>query len=225
MINTLRIAEIFTSISGEVGVTIPQGSVALFIRLQGCPLECTWCDTPKTQPMDGGRGMSIPEIMSDVGTAPNIIITGGEPFAQANVYKLIDALLGRDTVKNIVIETAGIAIDYRICTKAYRKKLTLAVDAKPPSAKAKQANDFHYNYLTDNDIIKYPIANADDFYAAVIHIESILSTSSFLKIGRPVIALSAMTPETIDMCIEYAQTHEDFPICINVQLHKILNVA
>jgi len=225
MNNTLRIAEIFTSISGEVGVAIPQGSVALFIRLQGCPLECTWCDTPKTQPMDGGRSITIAEILTEVGTAPNIIITGGEPFAQANVYKLIDALIERDTVKNIVIETAGIAIDYRICTKAYRKKLSLAVDVKPPSAKVKQANDFHYSYLTDNDIIKYPIANADDFYAAVIHINTLIAISSFLKTGRPLIALSAMTPETVDMCIEYAKTHENFPICINVQLHKILNVA
>jgi 7-carboxy-7-deazaguanine synthase len=75
MLDTLyQVNEIFTSIQGE---GVHAGVPATFVRLQGCPVGCSWCDTKYTW-AHGGRSMSTDEILEQV-HAHHVVITGGEP--------------------------------------------------------------------------------------------------------------------------------------------------
>jgi len=79
----LIINEIFTSISGEAGVSIPQGAWTLFIRLQGCNLGCAYCDSEKSRNHLEGYELEVSDIMKLVTPdIQHVIITGGEPLLQ-----------------------------------------------------------------------------------------------------------------------------------------------
>lgn len=73
---TLPVLEIFDSLQGEGYHT---GTPATFIRLQGCNLRCPWCDTPGSIPREGGRAMTVAEILEQV-HLPFVVLTGGEPL-------------------------------------------------------------------------------------------------------------------------------------------------
>lgn len=90
----MNVHSIFESISGEAGITIPQGSWTTFIRLQGCNLQCMWpCDTQDTQnPSIMRMQLSVEEIARQAQTE-NVLITGGEPLLQSkDLFDLINEL-------------------------------------------------------------------------------------------------------------------------------------
>jgi len=93
----LRVKEIFHSIQGEGPYS---GIAATFIRLGGCNLQCTWCDTDYTTDV---RDMLVKEILDNTQYSL-VVITGGEPFAQ-NIKPLVEALL--DKQHTVQVETNG----------------------------------------------------------------------------------------------------------------------
>lgn len=99
---TLRVNEIFYSIQGEGPWS---GKPVVFIRLAGCNLRCTWCDTQYTK----GGIKTISEIVAKARNlserwTPSVVITGGEPFVQ-NIKPLVDFLL--EACIEVQIETNG----------------------------------------------------------------------------------------------------------------------
>jgi len=97
----MRINEIFTTMQGE---GYWAGRPATFIRLQGCPVGCPWCDTKYTW-QDGSENTSIEDIMKQVPARPtHVVITGGEPTLQP-LDELILAL--RAAGHYIQLETSG----------------------------------------------------------------------------------------------------------------------
>ena len=96
---TLRVNETFLSVQGE-GSEI--GAPTFFIRLDGCPLRCSWCDTPYALAGDAGRVTDIEELAQRCETTARIVITGGEPLAQ-DIAPLVRRLRDR----HITIETSG----------------------------------------------------------------------------------------------------------------------
>ncbi|MBV8222927.1 MAG: 7-carboxy-7-deazaguanine synthase QueE, partial [Candidatus Eremiobacteraeota bacterium] len=78
------------------------GAPAFFIRLDGCPLRCAWCDTPYALEGTAGAAMSVDAIVERVADARTVIITGGEPLAQ-DIAPLVRALAGR----HVTVETSG----------------------------------------------------------------------------------------------------------------------
>jgi 7-carboxy-7-deazaguanine synthase len=99
----MRIAEIFYSIQGE---GVHTGVPSVFVRVSGCNLRCTWCDTPYTSWAPEGSEMSLDEIVREAAKYPaaaHVVITGGEPMLFPAVVDLTKALAGRA----ITIETAG----------------------------------------------------------------------------------------------------------------------
>jgi len=98
----LRISEIFFSLQGE---TRRIGLPTVFIRLTGCPLRCTYCDT--NYAFSGGQNMSVAEILRRVAEyMPRYVtVTGGEPLAQKNCLPLLRALC--DTGYEVSLETSG----------------------------------------------------------------------------------------------------------------------
>ncbi|MEO9171184.1 MAG: 7-carboxy-7-deazaguanine synthase QueE [Candidatus Baltobacteraceae bacterium] len=98
----LQLSEIFYSIQGE---GMWSGTPAVFVRLAGCNLACDFCDTDYSLKFI----RSIAEVVSDVreagGECPMVILTGGEPLAQADAPALIDAL--RADGRRVHIESNG----------------------------------------------------------------------------------------------------------------------
>ena len=98
-VSTLRVNETFTSLQGE-GTLI--GSPTFFVRLDGCPLRCTWCDTPYALAGDAGKPMAVEALVELASDFQRIVITGGEPLAQ-DIAPLVDALRPR----HVTVETSG----------------------------------------------------------------------------------------------------------------------
>jgi len=96
---TLRVNETFLSLQGEGSLI---GTAAFFIRLDGCPLRCSWCDTPYALEGDAGHPMEVDELLAQVGSLRHVVITGGEPLAQ-DIAPLVAALRDR----HVTVETSG----------------------------------------------------------------------------------------------------------------------
>src|ERR1700756_2150381 len=96
------ITEIFKSIQGE---GTRAGLPCIFVRLTGCNLRCTWCDTAYA--FHGGKKMRVEEVLARVNelagridganppheTVPLVELTGGEPLLQEEIYPLAERLL------------------------------------------------------------------------------------------------------------------------------------
>ncbi|MDA4133877.1 MAG: 7-carboxy-7-deazaguanine synthase QueE [Thaumarchaeota archaeon] len=100
----LRIAEIFASIQGE---GIWAGVPSTFVRVSGCNLRCSWCDTPYASWSPEGLVRLVSDVMAEVAALPprHLVITGGEPMIFAGTEELArEAKAGGMT---ITVETAG----------------------------------------------------------------------------------------------------------------------
>jgi len=99
---TLRINEIFYSLQGESSHT---GRPCVFVRLTGCPLRCSYCDTEYA--FHEGRWMSLDAIVHAVQAHPVrlVEVTGGEPLAQPGVVPLMELLL--QAGYEVLLETSG----------------------------------------------------------------------------------------------------------------------
>ncbi|HLW77612.1 MAG TPA: 7-carboxy-7-deazaguanine synthase QueE [Bryobacteraceae bacterium] len=100
----MKIAEIFDSIQGEGTLA---GVPSAFVRVSGCNLRCTWCDTPYTSWAPEGDDRSIQEIVSEIRAfrAAYVVVTGGEPMLFDDTIELTRQLKAAGL--HITIETAG----------------------------------------------------------------------------------------------------------------------
>jgi 7-carboxy-7-deazaguanine synthase len=100
----MRIAEIFHSIQGEGKLA---GVPSAFVRVSGCNLRCTWCDTPYASWNPEGAEMGADQIAKKVLEfgAKHVVITGGEPAIMADVVDLCDLL--KQQKRHITLETAA----------------------------------------------------------------------------------------------------------------------
>lgn len=150
----LRVNEIFHSIQGE---STWSGSPCVFVRLTGCHLRCTYCDTEYA--FHEGQWMTINDVLEAVESFPtNLVeITGGEPLLQPGVHTLIAALCDRD--RTVLIETSG-ACDISMCDpRAIR-----IVDFKTPGSGEVVRNQFsNVEHLTERDEVKFVITDRADY--------------------------------------------------------------
>ena len=98
------VSEIFYSVQGEGELT---GVPTVFVRLSGCNLRCTWCDTKYASWSPEGDEISVAEIVAKVESYPaqHCVLTGGEPMVAKDIATLAGEL--RRIGKHITIETAG----------------------------------------------------------------------------------------------------------------------
>lgn len=151
---TLRINEIFFSIQGE---STWAGCPCVFVRLSGCHLRCTYCDTEYA--FREGATREIDEIVNQVCAYPTDVvqITGGEPLLQKRVHQLIAALCDRG--KTVLIETSG-ACDISVCDpRAIR-----IMDIKTPGSGESHRNQWaNIDHLTPHDEVKFVITSREDY--------------------------------------------------------------
>jgi 7-carboxy-7-deazaguanine synthase len=149
----LRINEIFHSIQGE---GTRAGVRCTFVRLTGCHLRCTWCDTEYA--FYDGSWLSLDEIIATVKShdAPYVQITGGEPLLQPAVYPLMQRLADRFTV---LLETAGAISIAQVDPRVIR-----IMDLKCPGSGESDRNLWeNIALLTNRDEVKFVLANRDDY--------------------------------------------------------------
>ena len=151
---TLRVHEIYASVQGE---STHAGRPCVFIRLTGCPLRCTWCDT--TYAFKGGERRTIDEIVTEAKTfgIPLVELTGGEPLAQKLAFPLLTALC--ESFEEVLLETAGSepieAVDPRV---------RRIVDLKAPGSGELEKNRWeNLADLRDGDELKIVIADRADY--------------------------------------------------------------
>ena len=151
----LRVTEIFHSIQGE---STPAGRPCTFVRLTGCPMRCTWCDSEYT--FTGGEHVALDDIMrqvSDFGCSL-VEVTGGEPLAQREAFDLIRRLC--DEGYEVLIETGGY-----VSTETVDPRAKIILDVKCPGSGEADRN--HWANLgrlrPEMDEVKFVIANRADW--------------------------------------------------------------
>ena len=150
----LRLTEIFFSLQGEASRA---GLPTVFVRLTGCPLRCTWCDT--TYSFTGGEPATIASVLAEVAKYParQICVTGGEPLAQKECLALLVALC--DAGYDVSLETSG-ALDIA----AVDPRVARIMDLKAPDSGESARNLWgNLALLNQRDEIKIVIASRADY--------------------------------------------------------------
>lgn len=156
----LEIVETFTSIQGE---SSHSGKLCFFIRLAGCNLNCSYCDTEYAKNPSEARNISLEKLalLALKSGASLVEITGGEPLVQKNVPELCHMLLADNLT--VLVETNG-SLPIKVLPRGTIK----IVDCKCPSSG--ESNKMHFgnfNYMSSDDEIKFVIENKTDYNYAV----------------------------------------------------------
>jgi 7-carboxy-7-deazaguanine synthase len=153
----MQITEIYKSLQGE---STYAGLPCVFVRLTGCNLRCTWCDSEYT--FHGGRKMSQTEVLREVSRlSPDgglIEITGGEPMLQErNVVPLMENLI--QTGFTVLLETSGERLLQNVPDAVIK-----IVDVKcPDSGEGDTFRNENLDALKDHDEVKFVISSRRDY--------------------------------------------------------------
>ncbi len=150
----LHVNEIIHSIQGE---GTRAGLRCVLIRLAGCHLRCTWCDTPEA--FTQGHWRTVEQVLAEVRTmaCPTVEVTGGEPLLQPAVYPLLTRLA--DEFSDVLLETSGTLPIQQVDPRVVR-----IVDVKcPGSGQADQNHWPNLEQLTRRDEVKFVLANRGDY--------------------------------------------------------------
>ena len=210
--DVLRVNEIFYSIQGEGSRA---GEPCVFVRMTGCGLRCTYCDTEYA--FYEGEDRSIDDVLSEVANyeCKLVELTGGEPLEQEGVYTLIDQLLEKGY--DVMIETGGHMDISRVDTRVKR-----IVDFKTPSSGMMKRNRYeNIEQLTKHDEVKFVIGSREDY-------EWAKSKLSLLGVERngislPGIILFSPVHGELELDQLAAWILEDhLPVRLQTQLHKLI---
>lgn len=156
-----NVNEIFYSIQGEGSRS---GFPCVFVRLQGCNLNCVWCDTNYAHCSDEiVQMLTGAEIIEKVDeyNCPFVEITGGEPLLQEGIELLMKALCDKGYL--VALETNG-SVD----VSKVDRRIVKIVDFKCPDSGFESANDYqNVKYLSAKDEVKFVIASLTDYNWAV----------------------------------------------------------
>jgi len=150
----IKINEIYLSVQGESTHT---GLPCVFIRLTGCNLRCSWCDTAYA--FYEGKNMSIDEILQKVANfgIRLVEITGGEPLMQDNVYTLMRRLIKKGY--KVMLETGG-----SISLERVPKEVIKIMDLKCPGSGEQEKNNLdNLKLLVPHDEVKFVILDKKDY--------------------------------------------------------------
>ncbi len=160
------ITEIFKSIQGE---GTRAGLPCVFVRLTGCNLRCTWCDTAYA--FHGGKKMSVGEVLARVdelagrrassdaaqATVPLVELTGGEPLLQEEIYEVTEKLLA--VGYTVMIETSGERFVGRLPQEVIK-----IVDVKcPDSGEADTFEMRNLEAIGGQDEVKFVLSTRRDY--------------------------------------------------------------
>lgn len=204
----LLINEIFFSIQGESSYS---GRPCVFVRLTGCDLRCSWCDTEYA--FTGGSSMSVKDVLAKVENydCELVEITGGEPLLQTDVYPLMEKLIG--VGKIVLLETGGQADISRVPDDVIK-----IIDMKCPGSGEVSRNDLeNLSRLTLHDEVKFVIRDRADYDFARDLVEShdlkhCCGSVLFSPVHR------VLDPRLLSEWV----LADRLPVRVQIQLHKYL---
>src|SRR5579864_5224727 len=219
----MQITEIYKSLQGE---STYAGLPCIFVRLTGCNLRCTWCDSEYT--FQGGRKMAIEEVMDEVRRlSPNgelVEITGGEPMLQEReVVPFMQRLL--DGGYTVLLETSGERPLGRVPPGVIK-----IVDVKCPDSG--EGETFHLENLkalTPRDEIKFVLSSRADYdFACEFTQQHNLAERVNAVLFSPAFRKDATGTRDSSHCLldpqELAQwmLADNVPARLGLQLHKFI---
>ena len=203
----LRITEIFASVQGESSRV---GLPTVFVRLTGCPLRCTWCDTAYA--FTGGSTRTLDDILAEVARhgLRHVCVTGGEPLAQKGCLALLTALC--DAGYDVSLETSG-ALDIA----EVDARVARIVDLKAPGSGEVDKNRYdNIPLLRASDEVKIVLADAADYDWARAQIATHALDQRCSVLLSPV--AGALDPAELAEWV----VRDRLPVRFQLQLHKIL---
>jgi 7-carboxy-7-deazaguanine synthase len=223
----MYITEIFKSIQGE---GTRAGLPCIFVRLTGCNLRCTWCDTAYA--FHGGKKMSVEEVLGRVdelagrseklrgseSAVPLVELTGGEPLLQEEVYPLAEKLLA--TGYTVMVETSG----ERYIGELPREVIKI-VDVKcPDSGEADTFEMRNLEALGERDEVKFVLSTRRDYeFAREFTVQHGLARRVKQVLFSPVFEDPAgkwqgLEPRAVVQWI----LADGLPVRLGLQLHKFI---
>ncbi len=207
MEKTLKITEIFYSLQGESNTV---GLPTVFIRLTGCPLRCSYCDTAYA--FSGGKKQTLTEIIEQIDQFKSryITVTGGEPLAQSTSHELMTMLLDKGYV--VSLETSG-AVDI----SSVDPRVVIVMDLKTPGSGELDKNCYqNIDHLAEKDQVKFVIADTVDYEWSKSIIKQYDLSNRCEILFSPV--MEQMNPTELAENI----IQDNLPVRFQIQLHKYL---
>ena len=222
-VHAMQISEIYKSLQGE---STYAGLPCVFVRLTGCNLRCSWCDSEFS--FYGGRKMALPEVLGEVARlSPSgglVEITGGEPMLQEReVIPLMEQLLDADY--QVLLETSG----ERVLTRVPKAVIKI-VDVKcPQSGEGETFAMENLKALQRHDELKFVLTGRIDYEFArdfvsnhqlAKRVHAILFSPAFEK-------TASGTRDTSHCQLDPQQLAEwiladDVPARLSLQIHKLI---
>lgn len=203
----LRITEVFHSLQGEA---LESGMPTVFVRLTGCPLRCTYCDSEYA--FHGGEWFDFDTLLARVADhgASHVCVTGGEPLAQPNCRAFLERLC--DAGYHVSLETSG-AIDIA----GIDPRVSRVVDIKTPASGECHRNRWdNLDALTAHDQLKFVICDRADFDWAIDCVRERGLTDRCTVWFSP--SWEQVDPASLAAWILEASV----PVRLQLQLHKLL---
>jgi len=201
----MKVTETFVSLQGEGE---RQGMPCFFLRLSGCNLRCSWCDTKYS--FENGTERSADDIVKEIAASrlQYVCVTGGEPLIQKEeLIPLLEILKGADIL--VDIETNG-TISFNDITQF----ASICMDVKCPSS-GEMSDLSLLAHLQEKDSVKFVIGDEADY----LYMVEVLAA---YRPNAPVCITPVFGTDTkwlVDTIIE-----ERLPVKFQMQLHKQVNV-
>lgn len=212
---TFQVVETFVSINGEGKKA---GRLAMFLRLKGCNLNCSYCDTSwaneKKAPCELLTSKQITDRILEAGVSL-VTLTGGEPLLDENIGELIGSILMLPQVE-LEVETNG-SVPIRFY-KERDARFSMTMDYKLPSSHMEEAMCLeNMEYLRPWDVVKFVIGSREDLLRA----EEIIQRYDLC--GRAIVYFSpvfdAIEPEEI---VEFMKERHLNKVRFQIQMHKVV---
>ena len=218
---TLLVNEIFFSIQGE---STWAGRPCVFVRLTGCHLRCSYCDTEYA--FYEGKKRTIDEVIAEVerigGGCELVEVTGGEPLLQPGVHELMRRLC--DAGKTVLVETDGVC-DISACDP----RVIRIMDLKTPGSGEVERNEWaNIDRLTPRDEVKFVLCSREDYDWAkdVISKYHLASRVNAVLFGaaaamEPTAEIAGTEGLSLRRLAEWVLA-DRLPVRVQTQLHKLI---
>lgn len=205
--SVLKINEIFKSIQGE---STHAGRQCIFIRLTGCNLRCSYCDTKYSY--NQGKNYSIVQLLEKIKkyNCKLVEITGGEPLIQKEVISLAKKLV--KCGYEVLIETNG-SQDISVLDP----KVIKIIDFKcPSSGESKKMLWSNIKHLTEKDEVKFVIGSRKDYLWARNIVKTMLGKKQIVLFS---VVFGKVLPKDLAKWILKDAISN---VRLQIQLHKII---
>lgn len=204
---SFQVSEIYRSLQGE---STRAGLPCTLVRLTGCGLRCTYCDTAYA--FHGGETMSLPRVVARVEELGSdlVLVTGGEPLEQPGAEALIKALAG--LAGTVMVETGG-HVDIAVAAAA----TTVVLDLKTPGSGMAHRNRWqNIDLLRPADEIKFVLTSREDYlWAREVVAERRLA-------GLCPILFSPVREQLEPADLAGWILEDRLPVRLNLQLHRVV---